>query len=134
MIRRPPRSTRTYPLFPYTTLFRSLSLKRLLSGFGCEVFSYLTAEGFLQDHETGRDGCVILDLMMPGMGGLRLQEKLAACGRPIIFLSGHGDLSSGVLAMKAGAVDFLTKPCLREDRSEEHKSELRSLLRTSYAV
>src|SRR3546814_10545123 len=92
-----------------------LSLKRLLSGFGFEVFSYLTAEGFLQDHETGRDGCVILDLMMPGMGGLRLQEKLAACGRPIIFLSGHGDLSSGVLAMKAGAVDFLTKPCLRED-------------------
>src|SRR3546814_17947623 len=46
-----------------------LSLKRLLSGFGFEVFSYLTAEGFLQDHETGRDGCVILDLMMPGMGG-----------------------------------------------------------------
>src|SRR3546814_7437620 len=95
--------------------------------------------------------------MMPGMGGLRLQEKLAACGRPIIFLSGHGDLSSGVLAMKAGAVDFLTKPCLREDllaaiskaikldietraeraerdRSEEHTSELQSLMRISYAV
>src|SRR3546814_7046005 len=49
------------------------------------------------------------------MDGLRLQEKLAACGRPIIFLSGHGDLSSGVRAMKAGAVDFLTKPCLQED-------------------
>src|SRR3546814_5829461 len=84
-----------------------LSLKRLLSGFGFEVLSYLTAEGFLQDHETGRDGCVILDLLLPGMDGLRLQEKLAACGRPIIFLSG---------------------------RSEEHTSELQSLMRISYAV
>src|SRR3546814_4316292 len=93
-----------------------LSLKRLLSGFGFEVFSYLTAEGFLQDHETGRDGCVILDLMMPGIGGLRLQEKLAACGRPIIFQSRHGYLSSCFLAMKAGAVAFLTKPFLLEER------------------
>lgn len=92
-----------------------LSLKRLLSGFGFEVFSYVTAEGFLKDHEVGRSGCVILDLMMPGMDGLLLQEKLAACGRATIFLSGHGDLSSGVLAMKAGAVDFLTKPCRQED-------------------
>ena len=92
-----------------------LSLKRLLRGFGFEVHSYLTAEDFLQDHAARRNGCVILDLMMPGMDGLRLQEKLAACGRPIIFLSGHGDLSSGVGAMKAGAVDFLTKPCRQED-------------------
>src|SRR3546814_18920768 len=65
-----------------------LSLKRLLSGFGFEVFSYLTAEGFLQDHETERNVCVILDLIMPGMAGLRLLEKLALCGRPLIFLSG----------------------------------------------
>jgi FixJ family two-component response regulator len=92
-----------------------LSLKRLLSGCGFEVSSYLAAEDFLQDHESERNGCVVLDLMMPGMDGLRLQEKLAACGRPIIFLSGHGDLSSGVLAMKAGAVDFLAKPCLQDD-------------------
>src|SRR3546814_11033518 len=80
-----------------------LSLKRLLSGFGFEVLSYLTAEGFLQDHETGRDGCVILDLLLPGMDGLRLQEKLAACWRPIIFLSGHGDLSSVVLEYGRGS-------------------------------
>lgn len=92
-----------------------LSLKRLLSGLGFEVCAYSTAEGFLQGHSAGRSGCVVLDLMMPGIDGLRLQEKLAACGRPIIFLSGHGDLSSGVVAMKAGAVDFLTKPCRQED-------------------
>lgn len=92
-----------------------LALKRLLVGLGFEVGAYQTAEGFLQDHSAERSGCVVLDLMMPGIDGLQLQEKLSACGRPIIFLSGQGDLSSGISAMKAGAVDFLTKPCLQED-------------------
>lgn len=92
-----------------------LALKRLLVGLGFEVRAYQTAEGFLQDHSAERSGCVVLDLMMPGIDGLQLQEKLSACGRPIIFLSGQGDLSSGISAMKAGAVDFLTKPCLQED-------------------
>lgn len=92
-----------------------LALERLLADFGFEVRAYKTAEGFLQDHSARRSGCVVVDLMMPGIDGLQLQEKLATCGRPIIFLSGQGDLSSGISAMKAGAVDFLTKPCLQED-------------------
>ena len=91
------------------------SLQRLLTGFGFDVRSHETAEDFLGDHDTARPGCVILDLQMPGMDGLCLQAELAACGRSIIFLSGHGDLSTGVLAMKAGAVDFLTKPALQEE-------------------
>lgn len=91
------------------------SLKRLLSGFGFDVYPYTSAEEFLEEHDETRGGCVILDLLMPGMDGLRLQERLADCGRSIVFLSGHGDLSSGVLAMKAGAVDFLTKPALQEE-------------------
>jgi len=91
------------------------SLNRLLGNLGFDVRCHETAEGFLSDHDTARPGCVVLDLQMPGMDGLCLQERLAACGRPIIFLSGHGDLSTGVLAMKAGAVDFLTKPALQEE-------------------
>jgi len=91
------------------------SLQRLLSGFGFDVCTYSTAESFLHNHDAQRRGCVILDFLMPGMDGLRLQERLASCGRPIIFLSGHGDLSTGVLAMKAGAVDFLCKPGLQEE-------------------
>lgn len=91
------------------------SLKRLLNGYGFDVRTHESAEDFLRCHDSDRCGCVILDLQMPDMDGLSLQDRLTACGRPIIFLSGHGDLSSGVLAMKAGAVDFLTKPCSQED-------------------
>jgi FixJ family two-component response regulator len=91
------------------------ALERLLSGVGFDVYAFDTAGSFLTAHDGERHGCVILDLLMPDMDGLRLQQKLARCGRPIIFLSGHGDLSAGVLAMKAGAVDFLTKPALQED-------------------
>ena len=57
----------------------------------------------------------MLDLVMPGSNGLALQNALAACRRPIIFVSGHGDIPSSVQAMKAGAVDFLTKPVGEED-------------------
>ena len=62
-------------------------------------------------------GCVVLDLAMPGLNGLELQTALAAsgCQRPIIFVSGHGDVPSSVRAMKAGAVDFLTKPVSEEN-------------------
>ena len=94
------------------------SLVRLFAGSGFEVSSHESAQDFLDEHDCEREGCVILDLLMPGMDGLRLQERLADCGRPIIFLSGHGDLSTGVLAMKAGAVDFLSKPALQEDLLE----------------
>jgi len=91
------------------------ALTRLLSGFDFDVFAHGTAESFLDEHDEERCGCVVLDLLMPGMDGLHLQSRLADCRRPIIFLSGHGDLSSGVHAMKAGAIDFLTKPVLQED-------------------
>lgn len=91
------------------------SLGRLIGGFGFEVHAHGSAQDFLHNHDSERCGCVILDLQMPGMDGLRVQERLAACGRQIIFLSGHGDLSTGVLAMKSGAIDFLAKPALQEE-------------------
>ena len=63
-----------------------------------------------------RPGCILLDLQMPGVSGLDLQESLARMEErlPIIFLTGHGDIPASVRAMKAGAVDFLTKPVRRE--------------------
>jgi FixJ family two-component response regulator len=91
------------------------ALGRLLDAAGYDSRTYLSAEDFLSDHDPNVPGCVILDLMMPGLNGLRLQEKLTHQGisRPIIFLTGQGDIPTSVRAMKAGAVDFLTKPVNR---------------------
>ncbi|MYN21198.1 response regulator [Rugamonas sp. FT107W] len=85
------------------------ALARLLGAAGFTVRAYAGARDFLDALEDGADGCLVLDLSMPGMDGLALQQALA--GRlPIIFLTGHGDIDSGVRAMKLGAADFLTKP------------------------
>ena len=88
------------------------SLDRLLRSAGFAVRTFPSSQAFLAD---GADvpGCVVLDLSMPGLNGLELQQALAraADARPVIFISGRGDLESGVAAMKAGAVDFLVKPC-----------------------
>ena len=79
-------------------------------GITAEVFD--SARQFLDSGNAGRAGCLVLDLSMPGMTGLALQQALVAqaCLLPVIFLTGHGDIDSGVQAMKSGAVDFLTKP------------------------
>jgi FixJ family two-component response regulator len=91
------------------------ALDRLLDAAGYDSRTYLSAEDFLAAHDPNVPGCVILDVMMPGFDGLRLQEKLTHDGidRPIIFLTGQGDIPTSVRAMRAGAVDFLTKPVNR---------------------
>ena len=92
------------------------SVLRLLEATGFAARGYTSAGDFLLHPLPDRPGCVLLDVRMPGPSGLELQEALKqrAVGLPIVFLTGHGDLAMGVQAMKAGAVDFLTKPFERD--------------------
>jgi len=93
-----------------------VALQRLLQAAGYAVRTYASAGEFLLQPPADAPGCLLLDLRMPGPSGLDLQEALArhGVGLPVIFLTGHGDLATGVRAMKAGAVDFLIKPVERE--------------------
>jgi len=93
------------------------SLARLLRSARLEFATFNSAREFLERHDLGAPGCVVLDVAMPGLNGLELQEALAAKGSalPIIFLTGHGDIPMSVRAMKRGAVDFLTKPVDDDD-------------------
>jgi FixJ family two-component response regulator len=88
------------------------ALSRVLSAAGYSVRSFESAEQFLEEQDAEAPGCLLLDLCMPGLSGVELQHALAksACSRPIIFLTGMGDIQISVKAMKEGAVDFLTKP------------------------
>jgi FixJ family two-component response regulator len=88
------------------------ALSRLLNAAGYEVRAYRSAGDFALAPRESRRGCILLDLQMPGPSGLELQEVLAReqDPLPIIFLTGHGSIPQSVRAMKAGAVDFLTKP------------------------
>ena len=92
------------------------ALQRLLTAAGYGVTGYASAGEFLLRPPADTPGCLLLDLRMPGPSGLDLQQVLDQHGirLPVIFLTGHGDLATGVRAMKAGAVDFLTKPVERE--------------------
>jgi FixJ family two-component response regulator len=85
---------------------------RLLRSAGFTAETFASAGEFLDRYDRNAAGCVILDLAMPGFDGLQMQQALAERGSvlPIIFLTGHGDISTSVQAMKGGAVDFLTKP------------------------
>jgi FixJ family two-component response regulator len=90
---------------------------RLLQAAGYEARGYASAGEFLLGRsDRSAPGCVVLDVRMPGPSGLDLQEALARLevAVPIVFLTGHGDIPMSVRAMKAGAVDFLTKPVSRE--------------------
>jgi FixJ family two-component response regulator len=91
------------------------ALQRQLMAAGHRVRTYASAGEFLLAPPTDTPGCLLLDLAMPGPSGLDLQDALERHGirLPVIFLTGYGDLSTGVRAMKAGAVDFLTKPVER---------------------
>lgn len=84
----------------------------LLDSVGLNVESFASAAEFLNSYERSRPGCLVLNVRMPGMGGLQLQETLASAGVqiPIIFITGHGDVPMAVKALHAGAVDFLEKP------------------------
>jgi FixJ family two-component response regulator len=88
------------------------ALKRLLASEGFRVSPSPSTQDFLAAYDPARPGCIVLDIAMPGMTGLELQVLLQDRGIdcPVVFLTGHGDIPSSVRAMKAGAVDFLTKP------------------------
>lgn len=88
------------------------ALTRLLDAAGYAVQAFSCASAFLASGALAQPGCLVLDLDMPEMDGLALQRQLAASASalPVIFLTGHGDIDSGVRAMKLGAADFLTKP------------------------
>jgi len=89
------------------------ALSYLLAAAGYKVETYPSAKAFLTRENYEGVGCILLDVRMPGLTGMELQEKLirSAQSMPIIFLTGHGEVAMGVQAMKKGAVDFLTKPC-----------------------
>lgn len=118
------------------------AIRNLLRSVGLKVESFRTAQDFLANDRRGL-GCLILDVRLPGASGLELQRQLIERDReiPIIFITGHGDIPMSVKAIKAGAVEFLTKPFRdqdlldavqqaidrdRETRSREHEmSDLR---------
>jgi len=88
------------------------ALKRLIKSVGHNVTIFSSAREFLDHDHPDVPGCLVLDIRMPGLSGLELQEQMAAQGltMPIIFITGHGNIPTSVRAMKAGAVDFLEKP------------------------
>jgi len=118
------------------------SLKFLISTVGLQVETFESAETALQKLSPEAPGCLVLDVRLRGLSGLDLQGELVArnCQVPIIFITGHGDIPMTVRAMKAGAVEFLTKPfrdqdlldaistALQRDRARrEHENEIREL-------
>src|SRR6516162_4344454 len=92
------------------------AVTRLLQAAGYEARAYPSAGEFLLAQPADAPGCAVLDVCMPGPSGLDLQEAFARLHRalPIVFLTGQGDIPMSVRAMKAGAVDFLTKPVQRQ--------------------
>ena len=92
------------------------SLGRLLKSAGFDVRTFPSSQEFLDRPNAGQPGCLVLDLSMPGLNGLELQARLTSSGNdcPVVFLSGNAEIPQSVQAMKAGAVDFLTKPVDRE--------------------
>jgi len=88
------------------------SLEELMLSVGIDAAGFGSTRELLEAELPERPGCFVLDVRMPGSSGLDLQNHLAAKGnnRPVVFLTGHGDIPMSVQAMKAGAIDFLTKP------------------------
>ncbi len=115
------------------------ALRLLLKSSGMRVETHASAEQFLGACRPPVSGCLLVDVRMPGMSGLELQEALAARGirLPVIVITGHGDVAMAVRAMKAGAVDFIEKPfdnaalleCLRNAlarAADTHQHEMKS--------
>lgn len=88
------------------------ALSRLLAVAGYQVRAFESATRFLEEQDADAPGCLLLDICLPGLSGIELQHALdgSPSTRPIVFLTGMGDVPTSVKAMKAGAVDFLTKP------------------------
>lgn len=93
------------------------ALERLLRAAGYEVQGFLSSRAFLEQHDPAIPGCAVLDIAIDGMNGFELQELLAdsRCERPVVFLTGRGDIPMSVRAMRAGAVSFLMKPVQGEE-------------------
>lgn len=122
------------------------AVKDLLESVGLKVILFRSAAEFLESTTPDGTWCMVLDVRMPKMSGLKLQEELtrAEVHVPIVFITGHGDVAMAVRAMKAGAVDFLTKPfnnqdlldavfaALERDRSRRTQEESISTLRELY--
>ena len=112
------------------------ALSRLLRAKGHDVKSYSSPQVFLDEYDVAVPGCVVLDVSMPGLDGLEIQRVLSAANgyhRPIVFVTGKVDIPTSVRAMKAGAIDFLTKPVKDKDlfdavsRAEARDAESRRL-------
>lgn len=93
------------------------SLALLISSVGLSVSTFSSANEFVESYDPAARGCLILDVRLPGMSGLELQQKLSDSGAdlPIVFITGHGDVPMAVRAMRRGAVDFLQKPFSDQD-------------------
>ena len=92
------------------------SVSFMLKTMGFQVRTYETGDAFLKSAKDVEDGCILLDIRMPGMDGLELQQALQRKGvaLPVVIMTGHGDITLAVEAMKAGAVDFIEKPLEKE--------------------
>ena len=102
------------------------SLGRLISSVGFKVETFANARAFLGARRPDAPGCLVLDVRLPGLSGLDLQRELAEtdAALPIVFLTGHGDIPMSVQAMKAGAVEFLTKPFRQQNLLDAIRSAI----------
>ena len=93
------------------------SMGMLLESADLPYRCFASADSFFAEHDGSQRGCLVLDIRMPGMNGIELQQKLAQMGSslPIIFITGHGDVPMAVEAMRRGALDFLRKPVNEEN-------------------
>jgi FixJ family two-component response regulator len=103
------------------------ALERLLKAEGFTVRAFTSAKAFLQSYQPEVPSCLVLDVEMPELNGMELQQRLTSTENqlPIIFLTGHGDIPMGVKAIKAGALDFLTKPVNDTDLLRAVRAALR---------
>lgn len=125
------------------------SLSWIIESIGLKVKTYFHSQDFLDEYDPQQHGCLLLDVRMPGMSGPELQIKLnerSLPTLPIIFISGHGDVPLAVRVMKAGAIDFLTKPfndqillesinkALRTDKANREKRQENAQARAKFAL
>ncbi len=125
------------------------SLSWIVESIGLKVQTFTRAQEFLDAYDPQQHGCLLLDVRMPGLSGPELQTKLNEQGLPalpIIFISGHGDVPLAVRVMKAGAIDFLTKPfndqvllesinkALRIDKSSREKRQESAQAKAKFAL
>lgn len=123
------------------------SLRWLIESVRLRVETFASAQAFIDGYDVGKPGCLVLDVRMPGMSGLDLQERLVArrIRVPIIFITGHGDVQMAVRAIQAGAFDFVEKPfndqdlldriqkAIALDADQRDKEALRIQLRNLFA-